>query len=96
MKLDYYLKDDPLHLWQLIMARLTIVDLLGGAHVGVGNLADRHAPRLQHLQHLLPVGCLCDGGDVKNDPVRHFGFFWILLCLETWWQMTGGQLQVLI
>ena len=51
------------------MTCFTRVYLLGGAHVGVGHLADGHTPRLQHLQHLLPVRCLGDGGDVKNDPV---------------------------
>ena len=73
------------------------VDLLGGAHVLVRHLADGHPPCLQHLQYLLPVGCLGHGRDVKNDPVRHFlFFFWLLLCLEIWWQMTGEQVQLLI
>ena len=70
---------------------LVRVDLLGRAHVLVRNLADSHTPRLQYLQHLIRLGCLCHGGDVKNDPVRHFLFLWLLLCLEIWRQMTLGS-----
>ena len=68
-KLNFNFWDITLQLWQLKMTCFTRVYLLGGAHVGVGHLADGHTPRLQHLQHLLPVRCLGDGGDVKNDPV---------------------------
>ena len=45
----------------------------GVAVVGVGHLAHRHAAGLQDLQHLVLVGGLGQGGDVKDDPLRHLG-----------------------
>ena len=66
--MQYFLLTSP----DFLRASWGLVDLLGGAHVRIGDLADCHASWLQDLQHLLPVRGLRDGRDVENNPFRHF------------------------